>query len=226
MTIDLARRAKQLAAVGVAVLAVGACRAQTSAEDDGAQVDVLGSMLASASEIHAIMGVEVRPKTAYRVPMKNETFEPISRQECMVVVGNAMDWVYRDSDYREFREAQLSDDADDLEIDQAVARFDTPAAARALVDRTVAIWRQCAGDVLSFSFDGGATREIQRLATPSVVDGVDVTHDEPIDTTEGATRRAILTAGNVVVDIRVTGHDVDDRETVRLAKTIAGRNAL
>ncbi|ABK72703.1 sensor domain-containing protein [Mycolicibacterium smegmatis] len=226
MTTALAHTAKQLGVLATVGFSLVACQTQTPVPDGGPEVDVLGSMLARESEIRTIMGVDVRPKTAYRTPTKNETFEPISHQECMVVAGNAMDWVYRDSGYRQFRENQLSDDADDLEVDQAVARFDTPAAAQALVDTTVAIWHRCAGEVLTFSFDGGETTEIQTLAAPRVIDGVDVTNDQPTGPDERITRRAILAEGDVVVDIRITGFGVGDRETVQLAKTIEGRNAL
>lgn len=94
------------------------------------------------------------------------------------------------------------------------------------MDTTVAIWHRCAGEVLTFSFDGGETTEIQTLAAPRVIDGVDVTNDQPTGPDERITRRAILAEGDVVVDIRITGFGVGDRETVQLAKTIEGRNAL
>ncbi|WKG04607.1 sensor domain-containing protein [Mycolicibacterium sp. HK-90] len=195
-------------------------------DSDGPQVDVLGSMLAGESEINALMHAEVRPKTALRSPMTNANYEPVSRPECMVVIGNAMEWVYRDSGYREFRETQLADDADDVEVDQAVARFDSPKAAKALVARTVDIWRRCGNDTLTFSYDGGETQDVRRMAAPTVLDGVDVTHDEPVDVDDRITRRAILAVDSFVIDLRISGYDINDRQTVQLARIIAGRNAL
>ncbi|MUL81575.1 MULTISPECIES: sensor domain-containing protein [unclassified Mycolicibacterium] len=198
----------------------------TIPDSDGPHVDVLGSMMASESEINTLMNAKVRPKTALRTPMTNVNYEPVSRPECMVVIGNAMEWVYGDSGYREFRETQLADDADTVEVDQAVARFDNPTAAQAMVARTVDVWRRCGNDTLTYSYDGGKTRYARRMDAPTVLDGVDVTRDEPVDVTDRINHRAILSVDNLVVDLRISGHDVTDRQTVQLARIIAGRNAL
>ncbi|WP_066901670.1 sensor domain-containing protein [Mycolicibacterium houstonense] len=214
------------ATVALCAAVLTACTPTPPPDSGGPQVDVLGSMLASESEINALMNAKVRPKTALRAPMTNANYEPVSRPECMVVIGNAMEWVYGDSGYREFRETQLADDADDVEIDQAVARFDSPQAAMALVTRTVDIWRRCGNDTLTFSYDGGETQDVRRMATPTVLDGVDVTHDEPVDVNDRITHRAILAVDSYVIDLRISGYDIDDRQTVQLAKVIAGRNAL
>lgn len=214
------------ATVALCAAVLTACTPTPPPDSGGPQVDVLGSMLASESEINALMNAKVRPKTALRSPMTNANYEPVSRPECMVVIGNAMEWVYRDSGYREFRETQLADDADDVEVDQAVARFDSPKAAKALVTRTVDIWRRCGNGTLTFSYDGGETQDVRRMAAPTVLDGVDVTHDEPMDVNDRITHRAILAVDSYVIDLRVSGHDIDDRQTVQLAKVIAGRNAL
>ncbi|MDH6199062.1 hypothetical protein M2272_005729 [Mycobacterium frederiksbergense] len=213
------------AAAGLAVVLTAAACTHTIPDSSGAQVDVLGSMLASESEINTLLAAEVRPKTGLRIPAQNDSYQPISRPECMTVIGNAMDWVYRDSGYREFRETQLADDRDELEVDQAVARFDSPAAAKALVARTVDIWRRCANNTLTFSYNGGKTRDTHRLAVPSVVDGVDVTHADPL-VSDRITHRAILAVDNFVVDLRISGYNIDDGRTVQLAKMIGGRNAL
>lgn len=210
-------------ALSVAVLA--ACT-PTVPDSDGPHVDVLGSMMAGESEINTVLNAQVRPKTALRSPMTNANFEPLSRPECIVVIGNGMQWVYGDSGYRGFRETQLADDADDVEVDQVIARFDNPKAAQAMVARTVDIWRRCGGDTLTLSYDGGKTRDARRLAVPTVLDGVDITHDEPLDVTDRTTHRAILAVDAFVVDLRISGYDVTDRQTVELAKIIAGRNAL
>lgn len=215
------------AAAGLALCAalLTACT-PTIPDSDGTHVDVLGSMMASESEINAVMNAKVRPKTALRSPMTNANYEPVSRPECMVVIGNGMDWIYGSSDFREFRETQLADDADDVEVDQAIAKFDTPKAAKDVVARTVDIWRRCGNDTLTFSYDGGKTRDARRMAVPSVLDGVDITHDEPVDVTDRITHRAILAVDNLVVDLRISGGDITDQQTVQLAKIIAGRNAL
>ncbi|MBN3458891.1 sensor domain-containing protein [Mycobacterium sp. DSM 3803] len=220
------RAGRKLAVALVALLALSGCAPQHR-DTDGPEVDVLGSMMASESEINAIMGsTTIRPKTALRAPMKNDNYEPLSRPECIVVIGNAMDWVYRDSGYDQFREVQLADDADDVEVDQAIATFDSPKAANALVARTVDIWTRCGGDTLTFSYDGGETQEARIMATPSVVDGINLTHDQPVDPEDRLTHRAILALNNIVVDLRVSGYAIDDAKTVQLAKAIASRNAL
>lgn len=195
-------------------------------DSGGPHVDVLGSMMASESEINSVMNAEVRPKTALRAPMTNANYQPISRPECIVVIGNGMEWVYGDSGYQGFRETQLADDADDVEVDQAIARFDSPKAAEAMVARTVDIWRRCGDDTLTFSYDGGRTTDARRMAAPTVLDGFDITHDEPLDVTDRITHRAIVAVDAFVVDLRISGYDITDRQTVRLAKIIAGRTAL
>ncbi|OBB33021.1 hypothetical protein A5763_10740 [Mycolicibacterium fortuitum] len=219
--------ARHRGAVGLVLCAtlLAACT-PTVPDSDGPHVDVLGSMLASESEINTVLNAKVRPKTALRSPMTNANYEPVSRPECMVVIGNAMDWIYGHSGYREFRETQLADDADDVEVDQAVARFDNPAAATAVVNRTVDIWRRCGNDILTFSYDGGKSQDARHMAAPTVLDGVDITHDQPVDVTDRPTHRAILAVDNYVVDLRISGSDITDQQTVQLAKIIAGRNAL
>ncbi|CDO28347.1 sensor domain-containing protein [Mycolicibacterium porcinum] len=220
MGIDL-----KVAGVALSAVLLAACT-PTLPASDGPHVDVLGSMMASESEINTVMNAEVRPKTALRSPMTNANYEPISRPECIVVVGNGMKWVYGDSGYREFRETQLADDNDDVEVDQAIARFDNPKAAEAMVARTLDIWRRCGNDTLTISYDGGKTKDARRMAVPTVLDGVDITHDEPLDVADRITHRAIVAVDAYVVDLRISGYDITDRQTVQLAKIIAGRNAL
>ncbi|MFV8053926.1 sensor domain-containing protein [Mycobacterium sp. 48b] len=215
----------KVAGIALCIVLLAACT-PTVHDSDGPQVDVLGSMMASESEINTVLNAKVRPKTALRSPMTNANYEPISRPECMVVIGNGMDWVYGDSGYRAFRETQLADDADTVEVDQAIARFDNPKAAQAMVARTLDIWRRCGEDTLIFSYDGGETQDARRMGVPTVLDGVDITHDVPLDVADRLTHRAILAVDTFVVDLRISGYDVTDRQTVQLAKIIAGRNAL
>lgn len=215
------------AALALAGLLLIGCTQVSKEPDGGPQVDVLGSMLASESELNIMLGTDVlRPKTALRVPAKLDADEHASRPECVVVIGNAMDEVYRDSGYRQFRETLLADEHGDLEVDQAVARFDGPAAARTLVGRTVDLWRQCAGDTLTITTDGDETPNMFLLAAPDVIDGVDVTSNGSPDFSGYGSRRAILAVDDMVVDVRITGYDIDTGKAAQLAKTIAGRNAV
>lgn len=218
---------KAVAGLAVAGLILGGCTRQAEEPDGSPGVDVLGSMLASESEVNIILGTDsLRPKTALRVPAKLDPGEHASRPECVVVIGNAMDWVYRDSDYRQFRETLLADEEGNLEVDQAVIKFDSPAAARAVVARTVSVWQQCANDTLTITEDGDKSPDLFELAAPDVVDGIDVTHDVSPDLPGYGSRRAILAVDDMVVDVRLTGYDLDDGKAVQLVKTIAGRNSL
>ena len=222
-----AHRAKAVAALALALITVTAGSGNEEPDSGGPQVDVLGSMLASESELNTIMGTtDLRSKTALRVPANLDADEHASRPECVVVIGNAMDWVYRDSGYRQFRENLYSDDGIGLEVDQAVAKFDNPAAARKLVARTLDLWHRCAGETLTLTTDGDSTPEAYVLAQPSVIDGIDVTHEESPDDPENVSRRAIMVIDDIVVDVRISGHGIDDGKAVTLAKTIGGRNAL
>lgn len=217
---------KAAAALALTLLAVAGCTRHAEQDSGGPQVDVLGSMLASESELNTIMGTtDLRSKTALRVPADLDADEHTARPECVTVIGNAMAWVYRDSGYRQFRETLFADAGANLEVDQAVAKFDNPAAARALMAHTLELWHQCAGDSLTIT-RGDRPPDVFLLAQPSVVDGVDVTHGEASDTPGYVSQRAIMVTDDLIVDIRITGHDVDAGKAVQLAKTIGGRNAL
>ena len=207
--------------------ALAGCSTKPTEDDTGSQVDVLGSMLASESELNTILATsDLHPKTALRQPARLDADEHASRPVCLAVIGNAMDEVYRDSGFRQFRESLFADEGDDLEVDQAVTAFDTPTAARTLVSRTVDTWRQCAGDSLKISYDGNRRPSTYVLGNPSVVDDIDVTNEQSPFSPQQGSRRAILAVDNLVVDVRITGTNLTDGQVVQLAKAIAGRNAV
>lgn len=219
-------RRAAVAAIVLASAVLGGCT-QKAADSDSTQVDVLGSMLAGESELNTILDTTgLRSKTALRQPARLDADERASRPVCLSVIGNAMDEIYRDSGFRQFRESLFADDGDDLEVDQAVAAFDTPVAARALVTRTVDSWRQCAGDTLTLTYDDDRQPSSYLLGNPSVVDDIDVTNEQTLSSPQEGSRRAILSVGNLVVDVRITGADLTDDQVVRLAKAIAGRNSV
>lgn len=216
-----------IVAVALACAALSGCSRDTAEPDDSARVDVLGSMLASESELNTILGTTgLRPKTALRQPARLDSDEHASRPVCLAVIGNAMDEVYRDSGFRQFRESLFADDGNNLEVDQAVTAFDSPTAARSLVTRTVDIWRQCAGETLTLTYDGGRRPASFALGSPSVVDDVDVTDEQSPGSPGQGSRRAIVAVENMVVDVRITGTNLTDGQVVQLAKAIAGRNAV
>ncbi|MGV0780489.1 sensor domain-containing protein [Mycolicibacterium sp. XJ775] len=216
-----------IAVITLAGSALTGCSTKPPVYDTGSQVDVLGSMLASESELNTILATsDLHPKTALRQPARLDADEHASRPVCLAVIGNAMDEVYRDSGFRQFRESLFADEGDDLEVDQAVTAFDTPTAARTLVSRTVDTWRQCAGDSLKISYDGNRRPSTYVLGNPSVVDDIDVTNEQSPFTPQQGSRRAILAVDNLVVDIRITGTNLTDGQVVQLAKAIAGRNAV
>lgn len=219
--------APAIAAIALAGTALGGCSVKQTNDPDSTQVDVLGSMLASESELNTILGTTgLRPKTALRQPARLDADERASRPVCLAVIGNAMDEIYRDSGFRQFRESLFADEGGDLEVDQAVTAFDTPTAARALVTRTVDTWRQCAGDTLRLTYEGNRQPSSFTLGNPSVVDDVDVTNERTPTSPLQGSRRAILSVANLVVDVRITGTDLTDNQVVQLAKAIAGRNAV
>ncbi|OBB79649.1 sensor domain-containing protein [Mycolicibacterium peregrinum] len=216
-----------IAAITLAGSALTGCGTKPTEDDTGSQVDVLGSMLASESELNTILATsDLHSKTALRQPARLDADEHASRPVCLAVIGNAMDEVYRDSGFRQFRESLFADEGDDLEVDQAVTAFDTPTAARTLVSRTVDTWRQCAGDSLKISYDGNRRPSTYVLGNPSVVDDIDVTNEQSPFSPQQGSRRAILAVDNLVVDVRITGTNLTDGQVVQLAKAIAGRNAV
>ena len=216
-----------IVAIALAGSALTGCGTKPTEDDTGSQVDVLGSMLASESELNTILATsDLHPKTALRQPARLDADEHASRPVCLAVIGNAMDEVYRDSGFQQFRESLFADEGDDLEVDQAVTAFDTPTAARTVVTRTVDTWRQCAGDSLKISYDDNRRPSTYVLGNPSVVDEIDVTNEQSPFSPEQGSRRAILAVDNLVVDVRITGTNLTDNQVVQLAKAIAGRNAV
>ncbi|WP_135452737.1 sensor domain-containing protein [Mycobacterium sp. DL99] len=216
-----------IAAIALAGAALSGCSTKQTGDDGSPHVDVLGSMLASESELNTILATTgLRSKTALRQPARLDADEHASRPVCLAVIGNAMDEVYRDSGFRQFRESLFADEGDDLEVDQAVTAFDTPTAAKTLVARTVDTWRQCAGDNLTISYDSNRRPSTFVLGNPSVVDDIDVTNEQSPTSPQQGSRRAILAVDNVVVDVRITGTNLTDGQVVQLAKAIAGRNAV
>lgn len=216
-----------IVAIALAGSALTGCGTKPTEDDTGSQVDVLVSMLASESELNTILATsDLHPKTALRQPARLDADEHASRPVCLAVIGNAMDEVYRDSGFQQFRESLFADEGDDLEVDQAVTAFDTPTAARTLVTRTVDTWRQCAGDSLKISYDDNRRPSTYVLGNPSVVDEIDVTNEQSPFSPEQGSRRAILAVDNLVVDVRITGTNLTDNQVVQLAKAIAGRNAV
>ncbi|MGV0816223.1 sensor domain-containing protein [Mycolicibacterium boenickei] len=216
-----------IAAIAVAGAVLSGCSTRQTENDDSRQVDVLGSMLASESELNTILGTTgLRPKTALRQPAGLDADEHASRPVCLAVIGNAMDEMYRDSGFRQFRESLFADESDAIEVDQAVTTFDTPTAARTLVDRTVDAWKACAGATLTLTYDGDRAPSSFLLGSPSVVDEIDVTNDRSPTTPQQGSRRAILAVENMVVDVRITGTNLTDGQVVQLAKAISGRNAV
>lgn len=216
-----------IAAIAVAGAALSGCGTRQTQDDASPQVDVLGSMLASESELNTILGTtDLRSKTALRQPARLDADEHASRPACLAVIGNAMDEVYRDSGFQQFRESLFADEGNDLEVDQAVTAFDTPTAAKTLVAHTVDTWRQCAGDSLKISYDGNRRPSTFVLGNPSVVDDIDVTNEQSPTSPGHGSRRAILAVDNLVVDVRITGTNLTDGQVVALAKAIAGRNAV
>ncbi|MED5815242.1 sensor domain-containing protein [Mycolicibacterium sp. 050232] len=216
-----------VAAIALAGIALSGCGTRQTDEDAGPQIDVLGSMLASESELNTILATTgLRSKTALRQPARLDADEHASRPVCLAVIGNAMDEVYRDSGFQQFRESLFADEGDDLEVDQAVTAFDTPTAARALVGRTVDTWRQCAGDNLTIKYDSNRQPSTFVLGNPSVVDDIDVTYEQSPTSPQQGSRRAIVAVDNLVVDVRITGTNLTDNQAVQLTKAIAGRNAV
>ncbi|MFV8053928.1 sensor domain-containing protein [Mycobacterium sp. 48b] len=216
-----------IAAIALAGFTLSGCGTRQTEDDAAPHVDVLGSMLASESELNTILATtDLHPKTALRQPARLDADEHASRPVCLAVIGNAMDEVYRDSGFRQFRESLFADETNRLEVDQAVTSFDTPTAAKTLVARTVDTWRQCAGIDLTISYAGNRRPSIFALGNPSVVDDIDVTNERsPISPQQGS-RRAILAVDNIVVDVRITGTNLTDGQVVQLAKAIAGRTAV
>ncbi|WP_029110564.1 sensor domain-containing protein [Mycobacterium sp. URHD0025] len=216
-----------IAAIALAGAVLSGCSPRQTEIDAGPQIDVLGSMLASESELNTILATTgLRSKTALRQPARLDADEHASRPVCLAVIGNAMDEIYRDSGFRQFRESLFADDGDDLEVDQAVTAFDTPTAARTVVTRTVDTWRQCAGENLVISYDSNRQPSIFALGNPSVVDDIDVTNEQTPTSPQHGSRRAILAVDNLVVDVRITGTNLTDGQVAQVAKAIAGRNAV
>jgi PknH-like extracellular domain len=217
-----------LAVLVVAAASLSGCHMPLREADSKPRVDLLGSMLADESVVNAIMG-----SNAFRVYNTHRSLpgwpqgEVYSRPECMAVVANAMESVYRGSRYGQVRETQLADNGHGTEtsVDEAVIEFDNAGDAQAFVAATTRTWQRCANATLTIT---PADRRPYhwRMATPRVVDGVQSMDADHAESTLGwRNSHAMRAANNVVIDVRVTGYAISD-QAVRVVNAIAGRNRL
>jgi serine/threonine kinase PknH len=191
-------------------------------------VDQLGSMLVDASAVNAIMGSNTfRAYHTYRSMPGWPQGDVYSRPECLAVLANAMEPVYRGSRYGQLRETQLADNGPITEstVDEAVIAFDTAGDAQAFVVATAQTWKHCADSALTITSTDRPARHWS-MAKPRVVNGVEVVDADDSDSpSEWRTSHAMRATSNVVIDVRVTGYKITD-QAVRVVNAIAGRNPL
>jgi eukaryotic-like serine/threonine-protein kinase len=172
----------------------------------------LSKLLLSNDELQSIMAA---PALAARASITQpdastaETFDPADWEGAMYA-GRAQS--YQGSGYQGFYGTE-HDDRDMralAQVEQAVAAFDSSAAALAYRDRSVDLWRQCAGKRLTLA--GSHAPVTFTLGDPVDNAGIAVVRQVgPI--ARNAFVRAIAAKSNVVVDLLVVGNNAIEQAT-------------
>ena len=213
---------RPLAAVAlVLATALAACGPRPD-EPAPLPVDPLTSMLLSETEVNAIIApTELTNTFAYRKLFELRAGKSYSPAECLAVEANTMTEVFG-SGYRQGRGSQLHADDERANLDQGVIEFDTPAAARAFVDRTVATWRGCAGGLLTVT-DEDPEPWLLSMQEPQHNDGVELVGVR--SDTGYVSTHAMRVVRNVVVDVRASRRGVSEY-AVAIVNAISGRSSL
>lgn len=186
-------------------------------------VDPLTSMLLSETEVNAIVAPAALTTTySYRKLFELRAGKAYAPAECLVVEANTMTEVYQGSPYRDVRGAVLDADDESADLDQGVIQFETPAAANAFVDRTVATWQRCAGGVLTVT-DEDPEPWLLSMDEPQRADGVELVRVR--SDTGYVSTHAMRVVGAVVVDVRASHSGVSEH-AVALVNAISGRSSL
>lgn len=212
----------RVVAAGAAAVAVVGC-APPAEEPDAPRVDRLTSMLLSETEVNAIVAPTVLTTTfTYRELFELRPGKAYAPAECLAVEANTMTEVFDGSGFREVRGAVLDADDESADLDQGVIEFDTPAAARAFVDRTVATWQRCAGTLLTVS-DEDPEPWLLSMQAPESDDGVELVR---VRSDAGyVSTHAMRVVGDVVIDVRASHEGVSEHASA-LVNAISGRSSL
>lgn len=216
-------RVRIAAAAALAVMAAGLTGCDRVAEPPAPPIDPLAGMLLSETEVNAIVAPTVLTETfAYRTLFDLEPEERYTPAECLAVSANTMTEVFDGSGHRKVRGTMLDDEDGIAEIDQGVIEFDSPAAAQAFVDRTVATWHRCAGGELTIA-DDDPEPWVLTMEAPQTHDDVEfvrVRGDYAYESTH-----AMRAVGTVVVDVRASHRGVSEY-AVAVVNAVAGRSSL
>lgn len=186
-------------------------------------VDPLTSMLLSETEVNAIVAPAALTTTySYRKLFELRAGKAYAPAECLAVEANTMTEVYQGSPYRDVRGAVLDADDESADLDQGVIEFESPAAANAFVDRTVATWQRCAGGVLTVT-DEDPEPWLLSMDEPQRADGVELVRVR--SDTGYVSTHAMRVVGAVVVDVRASHSGVSEH-AVALVNAISGRSRL
>ena len=194
-----------VALLGVALL-LAAC-APTPAHD-ATVVSRLDDMLVDESAVNAIMGPP--PLTAthtYRALEQWPAGYSYSPADCLAVSGNAMASVYQGTRSGEMRGTLFTNDQTGTEVDEAVGT-----------------WQRCSDEVLTITSAGRSPRTFT-IDVPHAVGADQVTDCQSQSYKGWGTVHAMRAAGDVVIDVRVTGEGLGD-QAVRVVNAIVDHGRI
>src|SRR6476469_3911658 len=213
--------------MGVALLGVAllpAACAPTPAHD-ATVVSRLDDMLVDESAVNAIMGPP--PLTAthtYRALEQWPAGYSYSPADCLAVSGNAMASVYQGTHSGEVRGTMFTNDRTGTEVDEAVVAFNTVAHARDFVTSTVRTWQRCSDEVLTIASAARPPRTFT-IDEPHAVGADQVTDCQSQSYNGWGTVHVMRAAGDVVIDVRVTGEKFTD-QAVRVVNAIVDHGRI
>jgi hypothetical protein len=144
-------------------------------------------------------------------PDERGVFQPA---RCVGAVFSGMAASFQGSRYRDFYEVRMetvSPDSRHHWVDEGVASFQNPDAARSFVADQVAHWRQCAGGQFMYAFPGpGDWNEPYTIGHPVDAGCVTVINNVVDGDTQYDDIRVLAAKADIVVDLQFTGFELTD----------------
>ncbi len=180
----------------------------------------LAGLLLSLDEMRQVMKLsDLASEQVWTQPDPRGVFEPAG---CVGAVFSGMAASYDGSGYRDFYEVRDLDStpAEDRYhwVDQGVATFESPEAAKAFVTKEVGQWRQCAKQPFRYAFPDPSDWGQPYVIGDTVDSGCVTTLNNVIDGDRHYDDIRVLAAkSDVVVDLQFTGFDLTDEPSTVVA---------
>jgi serine/threonine kinase PknH len=187
-------------------------RPATGATGAPAATGRLDSILLSAADVAAIMGVPSLEVGGTSQALRTSGTGTLSNPNCMGAFEPAVDSVYGNSGYKGVRTQQLHTSDNNYRVYEAAVSFPNAEKAQAFVTKSAGEWKACAGQPVTLTTEKGTVLH-WTLG--------DVTGDPPTiamvrtpqDSSRPACQRVLSAVSDVVLDVEACAVGVADQGT-------------